>query len=99
MLQFPGAHKLERRVNTYNYLCLQSLQQLKILKNFKNITYQDSQTSAPKGNNEFKTLLVKIFSLNQKTNQIVPATVEKIKFCLFKKIVSCPFRLKYLLKK
>ena len=32
--------------------------------------------------------LVKIFSLTQKTNQILLATIKKIKFCLFKKTAS-----------
>ena len=41
--------------------------------------------SAPKGNSKYKILLVKIFSLKQKTNEILPAAIEKIKFCLFKK--------------
>ena len=36
-------------------------------------------------------LLAKIFSLKQKINQILPATVEKVKFCLFRKIVSYSF--------
>ena len=46
-------------------------------------------SSAPKGNSRFEILLVKIFSLKQKSRQILPATIEKIKFCLFKKITSC----------
>ena len=80
MFQIPGAHKLERCVK------------LSTLK------FKDSETSAPgprpsapKGNNEFKILHVKIFSLNQKTNQILPATIAKIKFCLFKKTAFQPF--------
>ena len=39
----------------------------------------------PKGKSKFEILFVKIFSLKQKINQILPATIEKIKFCLFKK--------------
>ena len=35
-----------------------------------------------KGKNDFKILLKKVFSLKQKTNQILPATIEKIIFCL-----------------
>ena len=46
-------------------------------------------SSAPKGNSRFEILLVKIFSLKQKSWQILPATIGKIKFCLFKKITSC----------
>ena len=46
----------------------------------------------PKSNCKFKISLVKIFSLKQKTNQILPATIEKVKFCLFKKTASCSFR-------
>ena len=36
-----------------------------------------------KDKREFQILPVKIFSLKQKTNQILPATIEKIKFCFF----------------
>ena len=40
---------------------------------------------APKVNSKFEILLIKIFSLKQKNqNQILPATIEKIKFLLFK---------------
>ena len=39
---------------------------------------------------------MKIFSLKHKTNQILPATIAKIKFCLIKKTASESFRL-YLL--
>ena len=35
--------------------------------------------------------LVKIFSLEQKTNQILPATIEKVRFCLFKKTALYSF--------
>ena len=34
---------------------------------------------------------VKLFSLKQKANQILPVTAEKIKVCLFKKSASCFF--------
>ena len=60
------------------------------------MVYRDSQPpppSAPKGNNKFAILLVKIFSLKKKTNQILPAAIEKIIFCLFKERDSCSFRL------
>ena len=56
--------------------------------------YQGSRPvapSAPKGNRRFGVL--KVFSLKHKANQILPATTEKIKLCLFKKIASCYFRL------
>ena len=56
--------------------------------------YQDSRSpapSTPKGNRRFGVL--KAFSLKHKANQILPATTEKIKLCLFKKIASCYFRL------
>ena len=33
------------------------------------------------------------FSLKHKENQILPATTEKMAFCLFKKTALCPFRL------
>ena len=33
-------------------------------------------------------LLARVFNLKQK-NQILPAPIEKIRFCLFKKTVSC----------
>ena len=39
-----------------------------------------------------KLLFAKIFSLNQKKNQIVSATLEKIKYCLFKKTVYASFK-------
>ena len=39
----------------------------------------------PKGNSKFEILLVKILSLKQKLNQILPVTTEKIKFCLVNK--------------
>ena len=54
--------------------------------------YQDSGPPALKGNGKLKILLVKIFSLKQKTSQILPATLEKIKFCLFKKTVWGSFK-------
>ena len=49
--------------------------------------------SVIKGNNNFEILLIKTFSLKQKSNQILPASTEKIKFCLVKKTASCSFRL------
>ena len=58
------------------------------------MVYQDSLPLATldhKGNSKFEILLVRIFNLKQKTNQILPATVEKIKFCLLKKTVPCSF--------
>ena len=33
--------------------------------------------SAPRGNNKFEILLVKVFSLKQKSNQMLPVTIEK----------------------
>ena len=36
--------------------------------------------------------LQKIFSLKQKTNQILSATLEKIKYCLFEKTVYGSFK-------
>ena len=39
-----------------------------------------------------ETLLVKILSPKQKTNQILSATIGKNKFCLFKETASCSFR-------
>ena len=47
-----------------------------------------SAPSALKGKKKFEILLVKIFSLIQTTNQILPATIEKIKICFFKEIAS-----------
>ena len=58
--------------------------------------YHDSRPpapSVPKGNRRFEVVLVKEFSLKHKANQILPATTEKIEFCLFKKIASYSFRL------
>ena len=49
--------------------------------------------SAHKVNSKFEILLVKIFSLKKKKNQILPATIEKIKCCLFKKTVYGSFLL------
>ena len=47
--------------------------------------YQDSRPpapSTPKGNRRFGAL--KVFRLKHEANQILPATTEKIKLCLFK---------------
>ena len=43
--------------------------------------------SVPKGNSKLEILLVEIFSPKQKLNQILPATKDKIKFCLVKTTV------------
>ena len=54
--------------------------------------YQDSRlpaSSTPKGNRRFGVL--KLFSLKHKGNQIVPATTEKIKLCLFKPHVTSDY--------
>ena len=53
---------------------------------------QNSRPPAPKGNSKLEILLVKIFNLKQKTSQTLPATIEKIKFCLFKKTVYGSFK-------
>ena len=56
--------------------------------------YQDSRSpasSTPKGNR--RSGFLKVLSLKHKANQILPATTEKIKLCLFKKTASCYFRL------
>ena len=53
---------------------------------------QGHRPSVPKGNSKFEIVLVKILSLKRKTNQIFPATLEKIKFCLFKKTVYSSFK-------
>ena len=47
--------------------------------------------STPKGN-KFEILFLKLFSLKQKANQILQATIEKIKFRLYKKTSSYSFR-------
>ena len=39
-------------------------------------------SSTPKGNRRFGVLLLTKFSLKHKANQVLPATTEKIKFCL-----------------
>ena len=44
--------------------------------------------NAPKTNRKYEILLVKTFSEKQKVNQIIQATMEKIKFCHFKPLVS-----------
>ena len=46
----------------------------------------------PQRCSKFHILPVKIFSLKQRTKQILPATIEKITFLLFKKIVYGSFR-------
>ena len=58
------------------------------------MVYQDSlppDASVRKGEIKFEILLVKIFSLKKKTNQI-PTAIEKIKFYLFNQTVSCSSR-------
>ena len=55
------------------------------------IIYQDSRPlapSTPKVNSKFEILLVKVFNLKQKANQIHPATIENINLCLFKNTAS-----------
>ena len=59
--------------------------------------YQDSRPAvtgalAPKANNKLEILFVKLVRLKQKTNQMLRATIDKIRFRLFKKITSCSFR-------
>ena len=58
--------------------------------------YQDSRhpvLSTPKGNSKFDILLVKnTQSKTKKQNQILPVTIKKIKFLLFKKTVYGSFR-------
>ena len=51
------------------------------------------RSSAPKADSKFDILLAKIFSLKQWTNQMLSATFEKLKFCLFKKTVYGSFRM------
>ena len=46
--------------------------------------------SASKGNNKFEILLVKIFSLKQKTNQKLPATLKKPIFFSSRKKLHVP---------
>ena len=56
------------------------------------MVYEDSLPPtilALKSNNKFGISFVKIFSLKQ----ILPATIEKIKFYFLKKTGSCSFRL------
>ena len=47
-----------------------------------------SRPGTPKGNSNYEILLVKIFKLKQKNNQIHPATKEKNNFYLFKNLLS-----------
>ena len=49
--------------------------------------YQDSRPSSPKGNSKLKILLIFLLSLKQKTNQILQAAIERIKFFLFRKAI------------
>ena len=45
-------------------------------------------TNSPsKGNSKFEILIVKMFSLKQKTNQMLSETIEKINVLLFKKTI------------
>lgn len=56
--------------------------------------YQDSQPPAPsalKVNKKFEISLANLVSLKQKSNQIIPANLEKIKF--LENSLSCSFRL------
>ena len=56
---------------------------------------QESRSPAPlppKYNKKFEILLVKIFNLKQKQNQLLLVTLEKIKFLLLKKTVYGSFR-------
>ena len=46
----------------------------------------------PKDKSKFEILLVKIFCLEQKTNQIHSATIEKIKYFVFKKTINGSIR-------
>ena len=46
----------------------------------------------PKGNSKFEILLVKTFSLKQKANEILLATIEGIRFCLLEKTDYGSFR-------
>ena len=57
------------------------------------VRYKPPVNSAPKGNSKFENLLVKVFSLKtKKQNQLLPGTIEKIKFLLSKKIVNVSLR-------
>ena len=54
---------------------------------------QDSQPRPPpsldsKGNTKFEILIIKMFTLKQKTNQIHPATIKKINFVSSRKHVQ-----------
>ena len=60
---------------------------------YNRIFMVDSRSLVPKGNKKFEILLVKVFSLKQKTSKILSATIKKVKFFLFKETASCSFRL------
>ena len=47
--------------------------------------------SVPEDNGKFEILVAKVYSLKQKTNQILSVTLQTIN-CLFKKIVYGSFR-------
>ena len=49
--------------------------------------------SPPKVTPNLKSYFLKIFSIKQKTNEILPGAIEEIKFCLVKKTSLCSFRL------
>ena len=60
------------------------------MKSYINIQGPQSPAySGPERKNKFGIFLEKIFCPKQKTLQILPATMEKIKICLFKKPASC----------
>ena len=55
---------------------------------YNGISRYNIATSVPKGHSKLKILLVKVFNLKQKINQVLPVTIETIKFCIFKKTSS-----------
>ena len=55
------------------------------------MVYQDLQSPGlldPQRCCNFEILLVKIFSPKQNENRILPAAIEKVKLCLFKKTAA-----------
>ena len=71
-----------------------SLQVLTKTKHYKGISrFMPTPTPRPQNVTANSNLTCKNSLKQKKTNKILPTAMEKIKFCFFKKTVSCSFRL------
>ena len=59
----------------------------------------EPKSGPAKGKSKFETLIVKIFCLKQKANQILTAAIEKVKFFLFKETIYGSSRQVIIMKK